>query len=69
MQVKAILIVVIGIAILVFCFSPSVGIYVERFYDTSSSNRAAVTRIARVVGSVVGALFLLIAFTYFLYGH
>jgi hypothetical protein len=66
MQVKAVLAVVIGCAIIIFCFSPLAQHYADRLYGPSE--RRAPVWVTRMIGAFVGGLFLLIAFTYFLYG-
>jgi hypothetical protein len=68
MQLFAFLAVISGIATIVFAFTPVARDQVARLAGAPASNRESFTMFTRIIGTLVGALFLLIAFTYFLYG-
>jgi hypothetical protein len=67
-QIKAVLAVVLGCAVIVFCFSPAARTYIERFYALLEANQRPPAWLPRLVGTFVGGLFLLIGFSYFLFG-
>jgi membrane protein DedA with SNARE-associated domain len=68
-ETKAVIAVVVGCAIIIFCFSPLQEHYTRILYGASASNRKIPTWLTRLVGSFVGTLFLIIGFTYLLFGR